>query len=67
MIAFDNLYGLPDAYFIVAQLAAATLAPWAKEPVKAGAFVPFFRERQPREKQTTKDHMRILRAFSGRV
>jgi hypothetical protein len=42
MLAFDREYGLPDAYFVVAQLARAVLAPWAKEPAKAEDFVPYF-------------------------
>lgn len=68
MLAFDREYGLPDGYFVVAQLARAILAPWAKEPVKAEDFVPYFAPDQgPRCKQTVADHKANFARFARKA
>lgn len=62
MLAFDREYGLPDAYFTVAQLARACLAPYAKGPIEAGDFVPYFAP--PRVKQSVADHKSHFARFA---
>jgi hypothetical protein len=61
-IAFDREYGLPDAFFAVAQLTAAVLAPYAKKTPEPGDFVPFFRE--PKKPQTVADHKAMFRRIA---
>jgi hypothetical protein len=65
-IAFDNIYGFPDIYCLIAQLARAVNAPYGKESLKLGDLVPFFKPDVKRRKQTPADHLAILQAMSRR-
>lgn len=63
-VAFDEEYGLPDAYFLALTLGIATLRPWTDRPIRPQDIVPYFAP--PRKQQTVADHKRLFSGFARR-
>jgi hypothetical protein len=62
-IAFDNLYGLPDVYFMTGMICSLLANVFGSKGTKAtpADFIPYFREK-PR--QTTADHRAVFQALA---
>jgi hypothetical protein len=63
-LAYDNIYGLPDAYFVAGQVCATLVSVMTGKESNPADFVPFFRPQ--RRKQGVKDHMSIMRSIAKR-
>jgi hypothetical protein len=69
-LAYEREYGLGDGFFVAGVLAPVLAAQFAKKPLTAADFVPYFappREPEPAKRLTTDQMLGRFRGVSDRL